>query len=245
MKLSRGNLSIEQSSAKSRPLSLAPCRLPATNQTACPPRTTDHGQLSRIRPNSPSFRPAFSLVELLIVIVLMSILAKMAITSATPSVREQLVATANILSGELAYARSMAVGNNSSYRFDIDLTGNQLVMRHTGADTTLNTLPNSPFRSPSDPADQYSIKLTNLPRLAMPVNLLGAQAIGTTTQTITSIEFGPYGATTQSNQSVLWLTAGLGNGRRFISIGVNPVTGLATVGSFTGAAPSGIVVPNP
>ncbi len=190
-------------------------------------------------------RPAFSLVELLIVIVLMSILAKMAITSATSSAYDQLRATANILAGELGYGRSLAVGNNSSYRFDVDVSGNRLVMRHTGADTTLNTLPNSPFRSPSDPPDQYIVALANLPRLAMPVNVLGAQSVGSTTSTITSIEFGPYGATTQSNQSVLWLTAGSGSGRRYISISVNPVTGLATVGSYTGAAPSGLSIPSP
>jgi Tfp pilus assembly protein FimT len=182
---------------------------------------------------------------LLIVIVLMSILAKLAITSAASSAYEQLCGTANIIAGELAYGRSLAVGNNSSYCFDIDTTGNRLVMHCTGADATLNALPNSPFRSPSDPADQYIIRLANLPRMAMAVSLLGAQAVGSSTQSITSIEFGPYGATTQPNQSVLWLTTGLGAGRRYISISINPVTGLATVGSYTGVAPSGITIPTP
>ncbi len=86
---------------------------------------------------------AFTLVELLIVLVLVSILAKIAISSTTPNAYEELNATASIVSGELMYARGLAVGNNSTYRFDLDTTNNQLVMRNTGSDPTLTTLPNS------------------------------------------------------------------------------------------------------
>ena len=190
-------------------------------------------------------RSGFSLVELLIVIILVSILAKMAITSAAASTYDQLRSTANILAGELNYARSLAVGNNSSYRFDIDVPGNRLTMQHTGADATLNTLPSSPFRAPTDPSTQYIVRLAELPNLGMDVNVLGAQAVGNTTTNITSIEFGPYGATTQTNTSLLWLTAGRSASRRFINVSVNPVTGLASVGSYTGTAPSGITIPSP
>jgi Tfp pilus assembly protein FimT len=192
-----------------------------------------------------SRRGAFSLVELLIVIVLTSILAQMAISAATPTAYDQLVSTANIIAGELAYARSLAVGNNGTYRFDIDLSGNRMVMRYTGSDSSLNTLPLSPYRALTDPSDQYIVALANLPRLGMPVSLLGAQSVGTTTQAITSVEFGPYGSTTQTNQSVIWLTAGVGTARRYISVSVNPVTGLASPGSFTSVAPAGMTIPSP
>ncbi len=188
---------------------------------------------------------AFSIVELLIVIVLMSILAKMAITSAAASTYDQLRSTANILAGELNYGRSLAVGNNSTYRFDVDVPGNRFVMRHTGSDSTLNTLPKTPFRLASDPSDQHIVRLADLPRLGMQVKVLGAQAVGNSTTSISSIEFGPYGATTQANKSVLWLSAGVSTNRRYISVSVNPVTGLASVGTYTGIAPSGIVIPSP
>jgi Tfp pilus assembly protein FimT len=178
-------------------------------------------------------------LELLIVIVVVSILAKLTINNVNSTVYDQLTSTANLISGELAYARSLAVGNNSSYRFDIDTAGNRLVMRYTGGDPTLATLPSSPFRSPSDPPDQYIVALNSVPRLGMPVSLLGAQATGTTTTSITSVEFGPYGATTQANPSVIWLTAGSGNGQRYIPLTINPVTGLCTVGTYTAALPSG------
>jgi prepilin-type N-terminal cleavage/methylation domain-containing protein len=191
------------------------------------------------------FRRAFSLVELLIVIILVSILAKMAITSAAASTYDQLRSTASILAGELNYARSLAVGNNSSYRFDVDVSGNRLVLQHSGTDITLNTLPSSPFRAPTDPTSQYIVRLAGLPNLGMDVNVLGAQAVGSSTTTITSIEFGPYGATTQTNTSLLWLTAGRSTSRRFINVSVNAVTGLASVGSYTGIAPSGITIPSP
>jgi prepilin-type N-terminal cleavage/methylation domain-containing protein len=194
---------------------------------------------------SASNQKGFSLLEMLIVLVLVSIMANLAITSATSSTYEPLTATASILTGEMAYARGLAVGNNSSYRFDIDTTNNRLVMRNTGSDTTLATLPSSPFRSPSDPVDQYIVGLANFPSLGMPVALLGAQTGGGTTQSITSVEFGPYGSTTQASQTVIWLTAGIGIGRRYISVTVDPVTGLSAVGSFSATAPSGIAIPTP
>jgi prepilin-type N-terminal cleavage/methylation domain-containing protein len=190
-------------------------------------------------------RRAFSLLELLMVMVLVSILAEMAITNATATTYDQLHSVANIIVGELAYARSLAVGNNSTYCFTLDATNNRLVMTNTGSDPTLYTLPNSPFRSPTDSSNQYTVSLSTLPSLGIPVALLGGQAVGASTQTITSVEFGPYGSTTQANQSVLWLTAGVGISRRYISVTVNPVTGLSAVGTYTNVAPSGMTIPSP
>ena len=104
----------------------------------------------------------------------MSIMARLLISSTAPTTYSQLSSAAGVIAGELAYARSLAVGNNSSYRFDIDTTGNCLILSHTGADTTLNTLPKSPYRSPTDPSNQYIVAMANLPRLGSPVTVLGA-----------------------------------------------------------------------
>jgi prepilin-type N-terminal cleavage/methylation domain-containing protein len=188
---------------------------------------------------------AFTLVELLIVLVLVSILAKIAISSTSPNAYEELNSTATIVTGELMYARGLAVGNNSTYRFDLDTTNNQLVMRNTGSDPTLTTLPSSPFRSASDPSDQYIVAFARIPTLGMPVVLLGGQTSGASPQSLTSVEFGPYGSTTQVNTTVIWLTAGSGTSRRFMSVTVNPVTGLAAVGSYTASAPGGMTIPAP
>lgn len=185
-------------------------------------------------------RAAFSLMELLIVIVLMGIMARLLISSTAPTTYSQLNSTAGVIAGELAYGRSLAVGNNSSYRFDIDTSANRLVMSHTGADTTLNTLPKSPYRSSTDASNQYVVALANLPRLGPTVSLLGAQAVGTTTQNITSVEFGPYGQTIQASKTFIWLTAGTGNYQAYLSIQVNPITGMATVGTYQMTRPSGL-----
>jgi Tfp pilus assembly protein FimT len=182
---------------------------------------------------------------MLIVIVLTSILVQMAITSASSTVYDQLRSVANVVSGELAYGRSLAVGNNTSYCFDIDPSGNRLVMHHTGADATLNTLPSSPFRSPGDPSNQAILALNNLPHMGLSVSLLGAQAVATSTQSVTTVEFNPYGNTTQAAQTVIWFTAGSGDSRRFYSVTVNPVTGLSAPGSYSSVAPAGLTVPSP
>jgi prepilin-type N-terminal cleavage/methylation domain-containing protein len=187
-----------------------------------------------------SFQRGFSLVELLIVIVLMGILSGLLISSTSPSLNGQLTSTGDLMVGELAYARSLAVGNNSSYRFDVDVPNNRLVMRYTGADPTLTTLPANPYRSPVDPPDQYILALANLPRLGPAVTILGAQAVGSTTQIVTSIEFGAYGQTTQVNPTILWLTAGSGTRQAFLPIQINPVTGLATAGVLQTTRPSGM-----
>jgi hypothetical protein len=180
---------------------------------------------------------------MLMVIVLVSILAEVAITNATTTIYEELQSVAGIIVGELAYARGLAVGNNSTYCFTLDTTNNRLVMTNTGSDSSLYTLPFSPFRSPSDPPTQYSVSLSSLPNLGVPVTLVGAQAVGSSTQPITSVEFGPYGSTTQANQTVVWVCAGVGIARRYMSICVNPVTGLSTLGTYTSVAPSGLTIP--
>lgn len=206
-----------------------------------------HGDRSARIARRPTFslaatapRSAYSLLELLIVIVLMGIMARLLISSSSPTLYSQLSSTAGVIAGEMAYARSLAVGNNSSYRFDVDTAGNRLILSHTGADSMLNTLPRSPYRSPTDPTNQYIVALANLPRLGVPVSLLGAQAVGSTTQNITSVEFGSYGQTTQANQTVIWLTAGAGNRQGYISVQVNPVTGMATVGTYQTTRPAGL-----
>jgi hypothetical protein len=46
------------------------------------------------------------------------------------------------------------------------------------------------------------------------------------------------GATTQTQPTVVWLSAATGAAARYISVSINPATGLATVGGFQAAAPT-------
>src|SRR5688572_7962117 len=112
---------------------------------------------------SQSANSGFSLVELLIVVSLMGILAALAIPTMNSGTHEELQAAAQLLCGDLAYGRSLAVANNSSYRFRFQASQNRYVLEHSGTNPALNTLPDAPFRSPSDPDNEHSVNLNDLP----------------------------------------------------------------------------------
>lgn len=179
----------------------------------------------------------FSLIELLIVVALMGILAGVVIPSATPAIYDQLQSAAQVVASDLAYARSLAVMNNSKYRLRFSRTENRYVLEHSGTDTSLNTLPSSAFRSPQDPPHQHTTDLDQLPQLGIPISLIEVQAMSTTPTRVSNLEFGEVGETTRPQDTIIWLAAGAGSERRYMTVEVNHATGLAIVGDFTAAAP--------
>jgi prepilin-type N-terminal cleavage/methylation domain-containing protein len=188
--------------------------------------------------HSPRSTAGFTLVEIMIVVLLMSILAMAVIPSAAPSVHDELTSVAQILAADLAYGRSLAVLNNDHYQFQFDLTNNQYTLSYSGSNSALSTLPPSPFQSSQDPAGQYVVRLANLPRLGIPVTLYDVQSLTPQPVEAASVEFGPLGATTQTQPTVIWLSAGAGAAARYISVSLNPATGLATVGGFQATVPT-------
>jgi prepilin-type N-terminal cleavage/methylation domain-containing protein len=186
----------------------------------------------------PRSSAGFTLVEILMVVVLMSILAVAVIPNAAPSVHEDLTSVANILAADLAYGRSLAVLNNDRYQFQFDLPNNQYTLAYSGSSGTPPALAPSPFQSSQDPPNQYVVRLAKLPRLGMPVGIYDVQLLSAQPVEATTIEFGPLGATTATQATVIWLSAGSGTGQRYISISINPATGLATVGAYQGTAPA-------
>lgn len=182
-------------------------------------------------------RAGFSLLELLIVASLMAIIAAAVIPSANPGIHEQLDSVAQLLAGDIAYARSLAVTNNSKYKITFDVSQNRYLLEHSGNNTALDNLPASPFRKSTDPADQQIVRLAELPRVAAPVRILAVCALGTPIQTIADLEFGPLGETTRADESVIWLAAGSDSATRYISIRVSPVSGLCWIEDFRDTAP--------
>src|ERR1043165_8289380 len=89
----------------------------------------------------------FTLVEVLMVVLLVSVLAAIVLPSMNPGVYDQLLAAAEVVATDLAYGRSLAVTNNDTYRFTFDLTNNQYWLEYTGSNSALATLPSSPFFS--------------------------------------------------------------------------------------------------
>ncbi len=179
-------------------------------------------------------RPGFSIFELLMVVTIMGILAAIAIPNLTPGAAQQLRSAGKLLAADLTYARSLAVANNSYYLVTFDLQDNCYVLTHSGTNASLDTLPDSAMRNPSDPDDQQIVDLKELPDLAGKVCLYAVRAGGA----VTTVEFGPLGSTERSAETTIWLQIGNQTEPRWIGVTINPVTGLATVGDVLDSPPS-------
>ncbi|HXT60892.1 MAG TPA: GspH/FimT family pseudopilin [Pirellulales bacterium] len=193
----------------------------------------------------PCRRPSsagFSLVELLIVVALMGILAALALPNVNAGIHEQLEGAAEVIAGDLAYARGLAVSNNSNYRITFDLANNQYVLRYSGANPALAALPANPFQAPGGDPTQYAVKLDDLSMLGGKVQLAAVGTLGSSPAAQTLLEFGPLGGTTSADPTVIWLSAGLDSATRYISVSVNPVTGLASVNDFTASGPPAAIM---
>ena len=179
----------------------------------------------------------FSLLELLLVVAVVGILLAIVLPSTQPSIYDQLRSTARIVATDLAYARSLAVAYNSTYRVTFDTKENQYILKHSGTNAALNKLPPSPFASRNDLPEQHIVDLDDLPHVGATVRLIAAAASGAALQRVDNVEFGPLGQTTRSDPTMIWLTAGIGGDQRYIALQVNPVTGLTPVGAFDRVGP--------
>jgi Tfp pilus assembly protein FimT len=174
---------------------------------------------------------------MLIVVSLIGILAASVLPSTSPSLHEQLHASAQVVASDLAYARSLAVTNNSQYRITFNTGANSYVLTHTGASSTLDVLPPSPFRSSADVATEHTVTLSELPQLGTPAVLAAVHAGVDSPSSTTTIEFNALGGTTRTQETVIWLGAGAGGDRCYLSVRVNPITGLTWIENYQAAAP--------
>src|SRR5882672_9188143 len=113
----------------------------------------------------------FSLVELLIVLAIMSILAGLLLPSADAGLHEELTSAARLLSGDIQYARSLAVMNGSNYRLTFDTAQNQYVLTYSGSNSALATLPPTPFHTSSDTPTQQVVRFADLPHVGPVVQI--------------------------------------------------------------------------
>jgi len=171
-------------------------------------------------------------------IAVLGILAAILIPQLSGDLPERLSAAAQVVAADLDYARSLAVANNSTYRFTFDLAQNRYVLRHSGTAAQFNTLPPSPFRQNDDPVTQQTTSITALPIPAPGVQVVAVVQMQGGGSSASEIEFNTLGGTTCPQPSVVWLACGQGSIRRFLSVSVDPITGLVTIGSPVAALPS-------
>lgn len=176
---------------------------------------------------APRRRRGLSLVELIVVILILAVLAGLAIPQIGSGVPEKLEAAAEVIICDLELARSLAVSNSSRYYIAFDKTAGQYTLKHVGSNTELDVLPASPFHRASDDGKALTAHLANLPSLDGEVQLLGVQKDLDSPTEVSDIEFNSLGGTTRSEETIIWLAAGRGADRRFLSVVINPTTGLA------------------
>jgi prepilin-type N-terminal cleavage/methylation domain-containing protein len=184
---------------------------------------------------------AFTLIELLIVVVLISVVAGMVLSRFEPNVADQLVAAAQVLASDLDYARELAIANNTKYKIGFDIASNAYWLQHSGTNPALDTLPSHPFLKNGKDAVNRPLQRGSLDELASigyRPTLLSVQTVSSKQQ-VNTVEFDPTGQTTNGEDVVIWLACGTQQARRFIPLTINTATGMVTVGDVTATAPPG------
>jgi len=169
---------------------------------------------------------------MLIVISLLGIVAGFMLTRFEPTIHDQLHGAAQVITSDLAYARSLAVSNGSTYRIQFSPENDRYVLSHSGDNPVFDTLPPSAYRQPDDPPHEQSTEMNRLPLVSGNVELVAVTTAEDPPQGISQLEFGPLGETTQAAGCIIWIASGQGDVRRYISVRVNPITGLAWIGDF-------------
>jgi prepilin-type N-terminal cleavage/methylation domain-containing protein len=182
----------------------------------------------------------FTLIEVLLTVVILAIIAAAIIPQLSSDLPERLDAAAQVVASDLELARSLAVANNTTYRITFDCDQDLYYLHHVGSNSLFDVLPDSPFRRNDDPPDRQTTVLTELPIPEPHVRLVSVVRVSGIYQPIAEIDFGPLGGTVSQSESILWLACGSGESERFISIHINPVTGVAEPGALVTALPAGV-----
>ncbi len=179
----------------------------------------------------------YTLIEMLIVISIMGIFAAILLPRFEPSVRDQLRGAAEIVSGDVAYARNLAVTNDSQYKLQFKKSNSSYSLTHSGTNNLLDVLPPTPYRNGSGSLTEQVTFLEDFPHLGAAVEIHGVTNGGGSVGATGSLEFTSLGGIAGGQSFTIWLACGSGDTRRYQALIVAPVTGLVALGEFRASAP--------
>jgi len=195
---------------------------------------------------TPRQHAGFTIIELMIVVVFLSLAAAMLLPQLNATLDQQALASARALVSEFEYARNLAVANNTSYQLTVDADRGRLILEHSGGNSSLDTLPLGPFRSATDASTERVTRLDSLPGISSVATFVAMYADGDSPNAVNTVEFDSLGATSRSEPTVLTISVGDGDASRYVTLTINPVTGLISLGDSATSvgAGEGLTVPS-
>lgn len=172
-------------------------------------------------------RRAFTLVELLIVVVLISILASVSLLSTESSTSHSLEANARMLISDLRLARNHAIKFNTEYTVAFDLKTQTYEILHTGSGTL--PVPENTLAGSGAASGKY-IQSVQKDSLSLPDRVAISQInLATSGDSVSDLAFGPMGGTgpDRSEDTVIMLSTTKNKTTFYIPITVSWITGQA------------------
>jgi len=182
-------------------------------------------------------RFAFTLMEVLIVIMLMAIVVALVIPSAAPQTEQRLRAAAHLVAAEVELARDLAITYNTKYKLFFDIKANRIVLTHAGENTALDQLPSELVsNTASDPTERV-LDLSSAPGLWGQVRIAACASFDPMLKPQDEIIIGPTGTPIDGKSFLIWLRDGEAQWKRYITIVIDQSTGRVSIGSMNGMAP--------
>ncbi len=182
-------------------------------------------------------RWAFTLIEILLVILILAVVLAVAWPSFQPTSHEQLRAAAEMVAAEIWLAQNLAITFNSKYQLRFDVPGNRFILKHSGNNPALDRLPPDAIVVSSDDPTSRIVDLDDKAALIGRVRLVGAATYGASAVPADFLEFGPTGALEGGGQALIWLSNDLKPSPRYVTIIVDGVTGSVQIGPVDALGP--------
>ena len=179
-------------------------------------------------------RRAFTLTEVMVVLVVLAILASLLVQQWNPGLVERLEAGGAAVAADLAYVRGLAVSQATTYEVVADVSGDSFEVQGVAGDGSRFLVP-APAFLPSPDSSRFIEDLSRLP--SGPVELVTVQISGPPQQGPPTFRFLPTGTVDPPDGVRIWLAVGQGDGRWYLTVDIDGATGRATVGQVQREGP--------